>query len=65
MLSPKCTLSCVVSKPDYRYIYAIGGFNGEPLAEVERYDVTQEEWVKISQSMLQRRFMHSTLMVSM
>ena len=40
MLSPKCTLSCVVSVPDFRYIYALGGFNGKPLDEVERYDIT-------------------------
>ena len=40
MISPKCTFSCAVSQPDYRYIYAIGGFNGEPLDEGERYDVT-------------------------
>jgi len=44
LMAPKCTLSCLVSTPDYRYIYAIGGFNGTPLNEVERYDVTKERW---------------------
>ena len=44
MLSAKCTLSCAVSLPDYRYIYAMGGFNGQPLGNVERYDVASERW---------------------
>ena len=39
MLTPKCTLACIVSQPDYQYIYALGGFNGEPLETVERFDV--------------------------
>jgi N-acetylneuraminic acid mutarotase len=44
MVSPKCTLSCVVSLPDLRYVYAVGGFNGKPLETVERYDITSESW---------------------
>jgi hypothetical protein len=62
--SPKCTLSCAVSVPDFRYIYALGGFNGKPLDEVERYDITQEKWeVLRSVRMKSKRFMHASLII--
>lgn len=43
MKNARCTLSAVASS-DCQYIYAIGGFNGAPLNNIERYDVTKEEW---------------------
>ena len=66
MQSPKCTLSCVVSVPDFRYIYALGGFNGKPLNEVERYDITEEKWELLtSANMKSKRFMHASLIICM
>jgi len=53
MESPRCTLACVVSMPDYRYIYAVGGFNGKPLDSVERYDSTKEAWETVKKCTLQ------------
>lgn len=65
MQSPRCTLSCIVSVPDYRYIYAIGGFSGKPLDTVERYDVTKEKWETLKQGMQQKRFMHASIFVAL
>jgi N-acetylneuraminic acid mutarotase len=66
MLSPKCTLSCVVSVPDFRYVYAVGGFNGKPLETVERYDITSERWEQLKKvNMRSRRFMHAAIFVCM
>ena len=66
MMSPKCTLSCVVSVPDFRYVYAVGGFNGKPLDTVERYDITSEQWEQLRKvNMRSRRFMHSAIFVCM
>lgn len=46
MKKSRCTLSAVAS-PDCQYIYAIGGFNGQALSSVERYDLTKEEWEEV------------------
>lgn len=59
----RCTLSAVASS-DCQYIYAIGGFNGAPLNNVERYDVTKEQWEQCVPAMKQKRFMHSSIMVN-
>lgn len=69
MLSAKCTMSCVVSLPDYQYIYVLGGFNGQPLGEIERYDSNKEVWERIREDdgktmkMLQKRFMHCSIVL--
>jgi hypothetical protein len=66
MISPKCTLSCVVSLPDLRYVYAVGGFNGKPLETVERYDITSEQWESMKKvSMKNKRFMHASIFICM
>jgi len=62
MISPRCTLSCVVS-PDYMNIYAIGGFNGQPLKSVEKFNIHQEKWEELP-PMKHARFMHSCIVVS-
>ena len=38
LTSPKCTMTAIVS-PDYQSIFVIGGFNGQQLSEIERFDV--------------------------
>ena len=66
MNKPRCTLSAV-SSPDCQFIYAIGGFNGQPLNSVERFDVTREDWEEaphLIPSMKEKRFMHSCIIVS-
>lgn len=37
------TFSTIVSS-NCNYIYAIGGFNGQPLDHVERYDAMHNNW---------------------
>jgi Kelch motif len=43
MNSARGTFSSIVS-PNCNYIYAIGGFNGQPIDHVERYDVMHNNW---------------------
>ena len=38
LTSPKCTMTAIAS-PDYQSIFVIGGFNGQQLNEIERFDV--------------------------
>ena len=58
------TFSSLLSS-DGRYIYAIGGFNGQPLDLVERYDLLSQSssgengW-EIIQSLYEKRFMHAS-----
>eukprot|EP00347_Sterkiella_histriomuscorum_P017673 403348434 len=40
------------------YIYAIGGFNGQPLDHVERFDAIKNQWEYLA-PMKQKRFMHA------
>jgi N-acetylneuraminic acid mutarotase len=63
MNKARCTLSAVATA-DFNYIYAIGGFNGAALSSVERYDIAREEWEELNiPAMLQKRFMHSCILV--
>lgn len=59
MNTSRCTLSAVVSN-DCQYIYALGGFNGNSLDLVERYNTMTDEWEFIT-SMNQKRFMHEAV----
>eukprot|EP00349_Pseudokeronopsis_sp_Brazil_P012382 CAMPEP_0202978792 /NCGR_PEP_ID=MMETSP1396-20130829/85117_1 /ASSEMBLY_ACC=CAM_ASM_000872 /TAXON_ID= /ORGANISM="Pseudokeronopsis sp., Strain Brazil" /LENGTH=313 /DNA_ID=CAMNT_0049717921 /DNA_START=1420 /DNA_END=2358 /DNA_ORIENTATION=- len=43
MQKSRCTLAAVAS-PDCQYIYALGGFNGNSLDLVERYDTVSDSW---------------------
>lgn len=43
MNSARGTFSSIVS-PNCNFIYAIGGFNGQPIDHVERYDVMHNNW---------------------
>lgn len=59
MQKSRCTLSAVAS-PDFQYIYALGGFNGQSLNLVERYDTVCDTWELIT-PMLEKRFMHEAV----
>lgn len=61
MNTKRWTLSSVSSN-DWRYIYAIGGFNGSALETVERYDVVFDKWENIK-SMNSKRFMHASVII--
>ena len=56
MNKSRCTLSAVATS-DCQYIYALGGFNGQPLNLVERFDVCFNRWELIT-PMINKRFMH-------
>ena len=43
-------------------MFAIGGFNGSALRQVERLDVREREWREVA-SMPQPRFMHAAVIV--
>ncbi|KRX04279.1 hypothetical protein PPERSA_11403 [Pseudocohnilembus persalinus] len=58
---PRCTFSSIIS-PDFKYIYAIGGFNNRPLDTVERYSVVTENWEVIN-IMPNKRFMHNCILI--
>jgi hypothetical protein len=61
MHQSRCALSAVLS-PDQKYIYAIGGFNGTALGEVERYAVAEDEWVRVT-DLPMKRFMHVAVLL--
>ena len=63
MSTNRGTFASLVS-PNYNFIYVIGGFNGQPLDHVERYDVMKDSWEYLS-PMKQRRFMHAATLTSM
>ena len=63
MTNSRCTLAAIPS-PDYQYIYAVGGFNGNALNFVERYSIVQDCW-EIVTPMKRPRFMHACCFVSM
>ena len=46
------------------YIYAIGGFNGQPLDHVERFDAIKNQWEYLA-PMKQKRFMHAACIANM
>lgn len=62
MNEARCTLAAVVS-PDCQFIYAIGGFNGSPLATVERYSILENTWETIA-SLPAPKFMHAAVIFS-
>lgn len=57
----RCTFSAAVS-PDCQHIYAIGGFNGNPLGIVERYSVIEDKWTVV-QPLQNPRFMHTSVII--
>lgn len=57
------TFSAIVSQ-NCNYVYAIGGFNGQPLDHVERFDVMHNNWEYLA-SMKQKRFMHAACIANM
>ena len=59
MNTSRCTLSAVASS-DCQYIYALGGFNGNSLDLVERYNTMTDEWEFIT-PMISKRFMHEAV----
>jgi len=52
-----------VSSRNFNYIYAIGGFNGSPMAHVERWDAMSNSWEYLS-PMHNKRFMHAAVLAS-
>jgi len=59
MNTSRCTLAAVVSS-DCQYIYALGGFNGQSLDLVERYNTLTDDW-EFMTPMIQKRFMHEAV----
>jgi predicted membrane-bound spermidine synthase len=57
MNSSRCTFAAVAS-PDARYIYVLGGFDGNALRSVERYDSVSDSWENV-ENMNAQRYMHS------
>ena len=57
----RCTLAALPS-PDYHYIYAVGGFNGNALNIVERYSTVTDQW-EFTVPMKRPRFMHGCCFV--
>jgi hypothetical protein len=53
----RCTFAAVVS-PDARYIYVLGGYDGNALRSVERYDSASDCWEN-EEYMSDKRYMHS------
>jgi len=60
MHQSRCALAAVLS-PDQKFIYAVGGFNGTALSEVERYSVCEDEWVRVA-DLPTKRFMHTAVL---
>ena len=63
MNSSRGTFSSIVS-PNCNFIYVIGGFNGQPIDYVERYDVMNNNWEYLA-PLKQKRFMHSAYLTTM
>jgi influenza virus NS1A-binding protein len=63
MNTSRGTFSAIVSQ-NCNYIYAIGGFNAQPLDHVERYDSMLNTWEYLA-PMKQRRFMHAACLANM
>lgn len=59
MNTSRCTLAAVASS-DCQYIYALGGFNGNSLDLVERYNIMSDEW-EFTTPMISKRFMHEAV----
>lgn len=59
MNTSRCTLAAVASA-DCQYIYALGGYNGNSLDLVERYNTINEQWEFLT-PMLSKRFMHEAV----
>ena len=57
----KCAMSAVVTS-DCQFIYVLGGYNGEALGDVERYDVMMDAW-EVLPPMSTKRFMHMAVSV--
>ena len=62
MNKAKCTMAAVAST-DCRYIFAIGGYDGSALNQVERYDVVHGCWEFVC-PMRNKRFMHGAVISS-
>ena len=62
MRSARCAMAATATT-DYRYIFVIGGYDGEPLNCVERYDTVEKKWEVVS-SMKKKRFMHGAVIGS-
>ena len=54
----------MLASPNCNYVYAIGGFNGQPLDHVERYDLMHGTWEYLA-PMKQQRFMHAACLTNM
>ena len=61
MNTARCTLAAQASS-DCRYIYVLGGYNGQALNLVERYCVEQNQW-EYMPPMLTKRFMHQAVSI--
>ena len=61
MSTARCAFAAVVS-PDQKYIYAVGGFNGTALSEVERYSVSEDTWTRVT-PLPMARFMHVAVLL--
>jgi hypothetical protein len=59
MNTSRCTL-CAVASTDCQFIYVMGGFNGNALDVVERYNIMTDEWEYIT-PMNHKRFMHEAV----
>ena len=62
MNKPKCTMAAV-STIDCRYIFVMGGYDGNSLNQVERYDVVHGCWELVC-PMKNKRFMHAAVVSS-
>ncbi len=58
----KCTMAAVTTS-DCRYIFVIGGYDGNAMDQVERYDVVHGCWELVC-PMRHRRFMHAAAVSS-
>lgn len=54
------TFAALVSR-DCTSVFVIGGFNGQPLNHVERYNVMRDSWEFLA-PMNEKRFMHSAVL---
>jgi hypothetical protein len=59
MNTSRCTLAAVASS-DCQYIYTLGGFNGNSLDLVERYNIMSDDW-EFMTPMISKRFMHEAV----
>mmetsp|Transcript_16547 Transcript_16547/g.15847 ORF Transcript_16547/g.15847 Transcript_16547/m.15847 type:complete len:115 (+) Transcript_16547:1465-1809(+) len=62
MNSARGTFSALVSS-NCSFIYVIGGFNGQPIDHVERYDVMHNQWEYLA-PLKQKRFMHAACLAN-